>query len=76
MGIKDRMSGVELAVLEAGSQSELAANLDVSQQFISKALRQGFLPPKRAEQVEALYGIPRCKLVNPELLDRVGAKCP
>ncbi|NYT44587.1 helix-turn-helix domain-containing protein [Alcaligenaceae bacterium] len=59
---------VEAAVVAAKGQTLLAAHLGVSQQAISKWLRRGWVSPTRAQEIEALYGIPRKKLMNPKLV--------
>jgi len=64
-------TGIEEAVLAAGSQSNLARRLGVSQQFISTCLRRGYVPTRRAVEIEAQFGVPRKRLLNPRLVDLV-----
>jgi len=64
-------TGIEKAILSAGSQLELAKQLGVSQQVISLWRRQGWVPLKRVNEIEAQFGIPRIELVNPTILDMV-----
>ena len=65
------MNYVEQAVAAAGSQVKLALALDVSQQAVSKWLLRGWVSPKRAAEIEHLFGVPRQKLMNPRLVDLV-----
>lgn len=68
-----QMTGIAEAVLMAGSQSKLATVLGVSQQLVSKWVRQGWVPMGRILEIEAQYGISRHRLANPRLTDLVGA---
>ena len=63
----DFNSGIRRAVKLAGNQKKLAEELGVSQQYVSLAVRQGFIAPSRAMEIEALYGIPRYELIDPRL---------
>lgn len=65
------MSAVQEAVRAAGSQERLAECLGVSQQAISKWLRAGFVPLRRAQEIEAQFGIARARLINPRVRDLV-----
>lgn len=64
-------SGVDQAIKQAGGQVALAKHLGVSQQAISLWRRQGWVPLKRINEIEAQFGIPRIELVNPTILDMV-----
>lgn len=71
-------TGIQRAVIAAGGQVKLAETLGVSQQYISLAVRQGYVSPPRAQEIEAEFGIPRHELVNPKLarvLDLSGCAC-
>ena len=67
-----QMTGIAEAVLMAGSQAKLADVLGVSQQLVSKWMRQGWVPMRRILEIEAQYGVSRHRLVNPRLTDLVG----
>lgn len=64
-----QQTGIARAVLEAGSQDKLARGLGVTQQAISIWLDQGWVPLRRAEQIEQKFSIPRAELVNPKILE-------
>ena len=61
------------AAKAAGSKASLARALGVSEPAIRKWELQAWVPLRRAQEIEALYGIPRTKLINPRLLDLVSA---
>lgn len=66
-----KLTGIADAVLRAGSQTELANKIGVSQQVVSKWLKRGFVPLSRVVEIESEYGIPRARLANPRLTDLV-----
>lgn len=61
-------SGIADAIVAAGTQAELAATLGVTQQVVSRWLRRGWVPLRRANQIEERYKISRGRLANPKLL--------
>ena len=64
-------NGVSQAIQAAGSQRKLADLLGVSQQAISIWLDQGWVPLRRAQEIETSLGIPRSSLINPRIADLV-----
>lgn len=66
-----KMTGIQQVVKEMGNQTELAKLLGVSQQVVSKWERQGFVPVRRALEIEAQFGIHRHRLINPRLSDLI-----
>lgn len=66
--IEDR-TGIAHAVVVAGTQEALAARLGVTQQAVSGWLKRGWVPLRRALEIESLYGVPRGRLVNPQIAD-------
>jgi len=77
MNNKKLVSGIADALFEAGSQAQLAERLGVSQQAVSIWLRRGWVPVRRALEIEAQFGIPRARLISPRLADLVdlGESC-
>jgi DNA-binding transcriptional regulator YdaS (Cro superfamily) len=68
-----QLSGIADAVMVAGTQADLANDLGVSQQVVSKWQVRGWVPLKRAGQIEERYKISRMRLVNPKILALVGS---
>lgn len=61
-------TGIADAIVAAGTQDELGKALGVSQQVISRWLRRGWVPLRRANQIEERFKIPRGRLANPKLM--------
>ena len=64
-------SGITAACAAAGNQARLAEDLGVTQQAVSAWVRQGWVPLHRAKEIEARYGVPRSKTMNPRVADLV-----
>ena len=64
-----RANRVRDAVAAAGSQVRLAEQLGVTQAAVSSWCVQGWAPLARAQEIEALYGIPRAELANPRVVE-------
>lgn len=58
-------SGIERAMMRAGSQRELAERLNVSQPTIAGWLKQGYTPPIQAYRIWELTGVDVIELVHP-----------
>ena len=54
-------------VATQGGQKHVAEALGVTQAAVSKWIISGFVPLRRAVEIEALYGVPRLKTVHPTL---------
>ena len=59
-------TGIIDAVAAAGSQQKLADTLGVSQQAVAEWVKRGYAPITRLVDIEAQYGIPRVRLINPK----------
>jgi hypothetical protein len=68
------MSGIETAIAQAGSRRAFAASLNppVSVQAVGQWVKRGWVPPVRALEIEAKYGVDRAHLVKPNLVALVG----
>jgi len=64
-------SGIARAVAAAGSQESLAEKLGCTQQAVSEWVRRGYVPPARAIEIEAEFGVPRADLLSRRLRDLV-----
>ncbi len=62
------MNGISAAIKRAGSISALARKLDVSHQVVNRWHKRGFVPSKRALEIEMHYGVPARDLVDPSLM--------
>ena len=62
-------NGVVLAVGMAGSQDALAKHLGVTQQSVQKWAKRGYVPMRRAQEIEALLGVPRTQLADPRVVE-------
>lgn len=71
MNNEKKLTGIQQVVKKMGNQTELAKLLGVSQQVVSKWERQGFVPVRRALEIEAQFGIHRHRLINPRLSDLI-----
>lgn len=67
----DTRTGIEIAIEAAGGQVKMAEALGVTQQAVSIWLQRGFAPLKRLVEIEAMFGVPRSKLINPRFADLV-----
>ena len=71
-------NGIDEAVYRANnSQTELGKMLNppVVPQSVNQWVRQGWVPLDRAIEIEALLGIHRHRLMDPELLQKVCPPC-
>lgn len=66
-----KTTGIQDAIKAAGTQQKLADMLGVTQQFVSTCERRGWVPLRRAQEIEALTGVPRARLINPRIADLV-----
>lgn len=53
----------------AGSQQAVANELGVTQQAINKWMNRGWVPVRRALELELAYGVPRTSLADPRVVD-------
>ncbi len=63
---------IEKLLRVSGGAPSIAKALKVSHQFAYVCINRGWFPAPRAKKLEALYGVPRKKLMNPELLELLG----
>lgn len=66
-----RAQGLRLktAIALAGGQNKIAETLGVSQAAVSKWVVQGFVPVRRAAEMEATIGLPRLEIVHPRIAE-------
>lgn len=73
MARKKGPNSVVSAAQAVGNQAALARGLGVTEQAICKWVKQGWVPVRRAKQIEELTGVPRKDLINPRLLALLSA---
>jgi DNA-binding transcriptional regulator YdaS (Cro superfamily) len=67
-------SGIADAIVAAGTQVGLAIRLGVTQQAVSKWMRRGWVPLRRAQEIEVQFAIPRGRLANPRIIDLLASQ--
>lgn len=67
----DQITGISDAIRQSGCQQKLAEKLGVSQQAVSTWQRRGWVPLRRAQEIEAITGVARARLINPRIADLV-----
>jgi hypothetical protein len=55
------------AVKKIGGARKVAAKMKVSHQAVYVWIKRGWAPMKRAIQLERMTGIPRAKLIDPQI---------
>ena len=63
----EQKTGIADAVEIAGSQKKLGVALGVTQQSVSLWLAQGYVPNEHIVSIEAQFGVPRARLINPRI---------
>ena len=62
------ITGIEKAIKNLGSQTELGRRVGVSQQAVNIWLLQGYVPVGRAGLISRISKVPLKELVNPKYL--------
>jgi len=63
------VSGIAEAIAAVGSQEALAQVIGCTQQNISAWVVQGFVPVEHIVAVEQASGVPRSRLIKPQILE-------
>lgn len=63
------MTGIQTAIDMAGNRLAFARSLTppITVQAVGQWVKRGWVPPQRALEIEALYGVDRALLIKPEL---------
>lgn len=65
--------GIDAAIKAVGSQVAVARALGVTEQAVSIWVKRGWVPARRAVELEQLTGVARADLVSQRLRELVGA---
>lgn len=60
------------AATKAGGVPALARELGVTPQAVREWIKYGYVPPRRAQEIEVRYGIPRADLLSPKMRSAMG----
>ena len=63
--------GIDAAIAEVGGQESLAKIIGCTQQNISAWKSQGFVPVEHIIAVEQASGVPRARLIKPQILELI-----
>ena len=70
------ISPIMAAARMYGGQAEFAKAMGVTQQAVSQWASRGWVSIERAVEIEALTGIPRIALINPDVAKRLAGSDP
>lgn len=70
---RKKPNAVSKACEKAGSQRALSLSLGVTEQAVCVWVKQGWVPLRRAQEIETLYGIPRSQTMNPRVRELVSS---
>lgn len=62
-------NGITQAIDAAGGQSQLAKVIGCTQQNVSAWKQRGFVPVEHLVAVEAATGVPRTRLIKPQIME-------
>jgi DNA-binding transcriptional regulator YdaS (Cro superfamily) len=62
-------NGVSEAIDAAGGQAQLAKVIGCTQQNVSAWKQRGFVPVEHLVAVEAATGVPRTRLIKPQIME-------
>lgn len=68
---EERIAALDLAIERAGGIIRFTKAMGVSHQAIYSWRKRGWVPPERALVIEAVFGIERSQLMNPDLVRAV-----
>ena len=70
---EERIAALDLAIERAGGIVRFTKAMGVTHQAIYAWRKRGWVPPERAVAIEAVFGIERSQLMNPDLVRAVSA---
>lgn len=68
---EERIAAIDLAIKRGGGIVKFCQRMNVSHQAVYNWRKRGWVPPERALVIEAVFGIERSQLMNPDLVRAV-----
>lgn len=65
---EERIAAIDLAIERGGGIVKFSKAMGASHQAIYNWRKRGWVPPERALVIEAVFGIERSQLMNPDLV--------
>lgn len=70
---EERVAALDLAIERGGGIIQFCKKLKVTHQAVYNWKIRGWVPPERAVAIEAVFGIPRTDMMNPDLVRAISA---
>ena len=70
---EERIAALALAIERGGGILKFCQRLKVTHQAVYSWKARGWVPPERAVAIEAVFGIPRTDMMNPDLVRALSA---
>jgi hypothetical protein len=70
---EERIAALDLAIERGGGILKFCEKMKVTHQAVYSWKSRGWVPPERAVALEAVFGIPRTDLMNPDLVRVISA---
>jgi hypothetical protein len=69
----ERIAALDLAIERGGGIIKFCLKMKVTHQAVYSWKSRGWVPPERAVALEAVFGIPRTDMMNPDLVRAISA---
>lgn len=70
---EQRVAALDLAIDRGGGIIKFCQRLNISHQAVYNWRKRGWVPPERALVIEAVFGISRTDMMNPDIVRAVSA---
>jgi hypothetical protein len=70
---EERIAALDLAIERGGGILKFCEKMKVTHQAVYSWKSRGWVPPERAVALEAVFGIPRTDMMNPDLVRVISA---
>jgi transposase-like protein len=68
---EERIAAIDLAIERGGGIVRFARGMNVTHQAVYNWRKRGWVPPERAVVIEAVFGVQRDRMMNPDLVRAV-----